>query len=94
MMTSADRPTTLRSIVRSQRVAKTREGRSLLVDHHVDSELTQGGTTRPQQRGRLSRRGGAARIGGGDPRDHPPPEKHVRKVSNNVCTPAAFWIRQ
>jgi hypothetical protein len=36
------------------------------------------------------RDGGAARSCGGDPHDQPPPENHVRRVSNNARIPEGF----
>jgi hypothetical protein len=45
------------------------EGRSLLIDLHVDVEPIKGGA-----RMKTAATEGAARSGGGDPKDHPPPE--------------------
>jgi hypothetical protein len=73
--------------------SSSREGRSLLVNQHVDVKLTQGGKSPTPTAGRTLATEGAARSGGCDPHDQPPEENHVRRVSNDVCTPAASWIR-
>jgi hypothetical protein len=50
------------------------EGRSLLDDQLVDVEHTQGGQHNTTNMRNVAT-GGAARSSGGDPHDHPPPEK-------------------
>jgi hypothetical protein len=68
--------------------------RSYDVDKHAGVEPAQRGAALTMRTTVAT--GGAARFGGGDPHDQPPPENHarVRRALNNVCTPAAFWIRQ
>jgi hypothetical protein len=56
------------------------EGRSLLVEHHVDVEMTQGGPARhrPHEDCRDGKSGEVLRRC--DPHDNPPPESPVRRV--------------